>query len=787
MSDKENILLDPAEMDKIENMPEIKTVSEEDLPAESEVKEQFEEKPAPTASPDYTDAVPEASKPEHIGERSVCSIDALIQKILDGERQYDLSKIVSAYELAEKYHHNQKRESGEPYITHPLSVAYILLELGMDTDTICAALLHDVVEDTPCTLEELQKNFGSDVAMLVNGVTKLKKVETFTKDEQKAENIRKILLAMSEDIRVIIIKLADRLHNMRTLNYCKDSKRRTIAHETMNIYAPIAHRLGIRSIKDEFEDLAFYYLDPYAYAEIDEQMQLRKGSREQLVENIKHKIHDRLEKDFDPVPLIEGRVKSNYGIYKKVYRDGKEIDQIYDRYAVRIIVNTVTECYNVLGIIHDMFRPIPNRFKDYISTPKANMYQSLHTTVIGREGIPFEVQIRTWEMHRTAEYGIAAHWKYKEGVRGSSKDDQRLAWIRQIIESQQESNDVEEIVRAIKNDLAPEDVFAFTPKGDMITLPVGSTVIDFAYAIHTAVGSRCVGGKVNQRNETLRYVLKNGDQVSILTSNNQQPNADWLNIATTSKARNKIRQFLTEDSRAQATLGKEMLARRFKNWKLELTDEGIHRLQQHYKYKFAIDLYQAIAEEKLDMAEIKEFITRPKEEERTVATPREEVQVTPSRPISEDVLLIDRNVDNVVYKFARCCNPVFGDDILGFVSIGEGIKIHRTQCKNALDLQRRYPYRIVQAAWTNAGATSYQTVLSIVGREDAGMVTKITEVIAKDPKITLRGLSINSSEGLFDGQITVLVSDTEHLSQLISRLKRIQGVMRVYRHDSVKE
>lgn len=317
MSDKENILLDPAEMDKIENMPEIKTVSEEDLPAESEVKEQFEEKPAPTASPDYTDAVPEASKPEHIGERSVCSIDALIQKILDGERQYDLSKIVSAYELAEKYHHNQKRESGEPYITHPLSVAYILLELGMDTDTICAALLHDVVEDTPCTLEELQKNFGSDVAMLVNGVTKLKKVETFTKDEQKAENIRKILLAMSEDIRVIIIKLADRLHNMRTLNYCKDSKRRTIAHETMNIYAPIAHRLGIRSIKDEFEDLAFYYLDPYAYAEIDEQMQLRKGSREQLVENIKHKIHDRLEKDFDPVPLIEGRVKSNYGIYKR--------------------------------------------------------------------------------------------------------------------------------------------------------------------------------------------------------------------------------------------------------------------------------------------------------------------------------------------------------------------------------------------------------------------------------------------------------------------------------------
>ncbi|MBQ1535991.1 MAG: bifunctional (p)ppGpp synthetase/guanosine-3',5'-bis(diphosphate) 3'-pyrophosphohydrolase, partial [Ruminococcus sp.] len=387
-------------------------------------------------------------------EDKIITIDQLIQKILEGEKQYDLSKIVAAYEVANQYHKGQKRESGQPYITHPIAVAYILIELGMDTDTICAALLHDVVEDTDCTLDVLQKKFGSDVAMLVNGVTKLKKVETFTKDEQKAENIRKILLAMSEDIRVIIIKLADRLHNMRTLNYCRDEKRRNIAHETMNIYAPIAHRLGIRSIKDELEDLSFMYLDPYAYNEIEKQMNMRKGSRDQLVEELMARIKERLAKDITPVPVIEGRVKSNYGIYKKVYRDGKEIDQIYDRYALRIIVNTVTECYNVLGIIHDMFRPIPNRFKDYISTPKANMYQSLHTTVIGREGVPFEVQIRTWDMHKTAEYGIAAHWKYKEGVNGgNTKDDRRLAWIRQIIESQQESDDVEEIVRAIKNDL----------------------------------------------------------------------------------------------------------------------------------------------------------------------------------------------------------------------------------------------------------------------------------------------------------------------------------------------
>ena len=508
------------------------------------------------------------------------TIDALIQKILDGEKQYDLSKIVEAYKLAEKYHHDQKRESGEPYISHPLSVAYILLELGMDTDTICAALLHDVVEDTECTLQELEKQFGSDVAMLVNGVTKLGKVEIFTKEEQKAENIRKILLAMSEDIRVIIIKLADRLHNMRTLKYCREEKRRTIAHETMNIYAPIAHRLGISSIKDEIEDLAFYYLDPYAYMEIEEQMKLRKDDRENLIENIKKKIHERLEKEnFDPLPQIDGRVKSNYGIYKKVYRDGKDIDQIYDRYAVRIIVNTIPECYNVLGIIHDMFRPIPNRFKDYISTPKPNMYQSLHTTVIGREGIPFEVQIRTWEMHRMAEYGIAAHWKYKEGIKGgSSKEDNRIAWVRQIIESQQESNDVEEIVRAIKNDLAPEDVFAFTPKGDMITLPKGATVIDFAYAIHTQVGHRMCGAKADKKMVSYDYQIKTGEIIEILTTNieGHGPSRSWLNIAKTNEAKSKIRSWFKKERREENIFeGKNALEREFRRNNMRVPEEDL--------------------------------------------------------------------------------------------------------------------------------------------------------------------------------------------------------------------
>lgn len=415
----------------------------------------------------------------------ICTIDMLIQKILTEDKQYDLSKIISSYEFAAKAHEGQTRSSGQPYIIHPLSVSYILLELGMDTDTICAAMLHDVVEDTPVTLEEVKKRFGQDVAMLVDGVTKLNKIPIFSPEEQQAENVRKMLLAMSQDIRVIIIKLCDRLHNMRTLRYRPSYKQRKTALETMNIYAPIAHRLGIRAVKEELEDLAFRYLDPYAYAEIEHILEIKKEEREAFIESIKKRIADRFKDvEFSAPPQIDGRVKSIYGIYKKIFVNHKSIEEVYDKYAVRIIVNTVGECYNVLGLIHDMFRPIPNRFKDYISTPKANMYQSLHTTVLGREGIPFEVQIRTWEMHATAEYGIAAHWKYKEGVQGKDKMEERLAWIRQVIEAQQASDDAEEIVRIIKNDIAPEEIMVMTP-GEIpspcpsilpsLTSPTGST------------------------------------------------------------------------------------------------------------------------------------------------------------------------------------------------------------------------------------------------------------------------------------------------------------------------
>ncbi|MBQ3936970.1 MAG: bifunctional (p)ppGpp synthetase/guanosine-3',5'-bis(diphosphate) 3'-pyrophosphohydrolase [Ruminococcus sp.] len=728
-----------------------------------------------------------------MSEQKSITVDVLIQKILSGEKQYDLSKIVSAYELANKYHDGQKRESGEPYITHPLAVAYILLELGMDTDTICAALLHDVVEDTDCTLEILQKKFGSDVAMLVNGVTKLKKVETFTKDEQKAENIRKILLAMSEDIRVIIIKLADRLHNMRTLNFCRDEKRRNIAHETMNIYAPIAHRLGIRSIKDELEDLSFKYLDPYAYNEIEKQMNLRKGSRDQLVEDLKEKIKERLEKDIHPLPVIEGRVKSNYGIYKKVYRDGKEIDQIYDRYALRIIVNTVTECYNVLGIIHDMFRPIPNRFKDYISTPKANMYQSLHTTVIGREGVPFEVQIRTWDMHKTAEYGIAAHWKYKEGVAGGdTKDDRRLAWIRQIIESQQESDDVEEIVRAIKNDLAPEDVFAFTPKGDMITLPVGATVIDFAYAIHTEVGHKMCGAKVDKKMVSYDYQIKTGEIIEILTSNvpGHGPSRSWLNICKTNEAKSKIRLWFKRERREENIFeGRSALEREFRRNMIRVPEDELEEfLKMDMKRHncdtlddfFAAIGYGGVQLSKL-IARLKLEYNKKYGEKPVVESPEKEIK---SQTSNYSGIVVD-GVEDCVVRFAQCCNPLPGDDIIGFITKGHGVSVHRKDCVNYLtqkdDPEMKDRWVSVKYEGTGKKHGYFKCTLDIIAVDRIGLLADVSSALAMINIYIYESTARELKNGNAILSITVSIAGMEQLNNVINKLKKIKNVISVER------
>ena len=528
---------------------------------------------------------------------------ALLKERLQKEKSFtkaEIAEIDKAYALAEEVHSAQLRYSGQPYIIHPIAVANILVDFGMDAQSIEAALLHDTVEDTDVTLEQLKREFGDEVAALVDGVTKLGKVPLATKEEFQAENIRKMLLAMYQDIRVIIIKLADRLHNMRTLDFMAPQKKRDIALETLEIYAPIAHRLGIRAAKEELEDLAIRFLDPIAYADIEKSLDQMSKSRLEFLEETKEKIRERISTVVKN-PQIDGRIKSVHGIYRKMYMQNKNFDQIYDIYAIRIIVDSVIDCYNCLGVIHDMFRPMPGRFKDYISTPKPNMYQSLHTTVLGRDGIPFEVQIRTWEMQRTAEFGIAAHWKYKLGLKGKSNLDERLAWIRQMLDDQKEAGDVQELVRAIKSDLIPEDVFVFTPRGDVINLPSGATVIDFAYAIHTAVGNKMVGAKVDGRIVPIDYQVKTGEIVEVLTSSQQGkgPSRDWLSIAKTSSARNKIRSWFKNEKRDENIVeGKAEVEREFRRNYIRLDEEQyehfIKNLATRQHFDNVDDFYAAI-------------------------------------------------------------------------------------------------------------------------------------------------------------------------------------------------
>ncbi len=726
-------------------------------------------------------------------QETAYTIDALIQKILDGEKQYDLSKIISAYEFAAKAHANQVRSSGEPYITHPVSVSYILLELGMDTDTICAAMLHDVVEDTDATLEDVKRLFGQDVAMLVDGVTKLGKIPLFTKEEQQAENVRKILLAMSQDIRVIIIKLCDRLHNMRTLQFRPAYKQRNTALETMNIYAPIAHRLGIKTIQDEIEDLAFRYLDPYAYAEIEHQMKIRSDERQEFIESIKAQIMQRFtDEEFSCEPVLMGRVKSVYGIYRKAFVQGKGIDEIYDIYAVRIIVHTVNECYNALGIIHDMFKPIPNRFKDYIATPKANMYQSLHTTVIGREGIPFEVQIRTEDMHYTAEYGIAAHWKYKEGIKGKDKLESRLAWIRQIIEAQQDTDDVEEIVRTIKSDLSPEDCFAFTPKGDMITLPAGATVIDFAYAIHTEVGNKMKGAKVDGKLVSLDHVLNTGEIVEIILSSdpNHGPNRQWLNICKTNEAKSKIRSWFKKERREENIVnGKAEIEREFSRNNInvpagELKDFLSDDMKRHNCADLD-DFYAAVGYGGVILSRI-----IPRLKDRYVKLYEE---VIPSAVISEQLprrggtaVIVDGQNDLVI-KYSQCCHPVPGDEIIGFITRGHGISVHRKDCENYLAALRSNsePERWIEVQWSGSGENSnnpsFKVTVDIAAENGQMLLPEISTVFAEQ-RIPMTNLNIKA---LKNGNTNILVNCSiagmTQLNNLMNRLTKIKGVISVER------
>lgn len=708
------------------------------------------------------------------------TIEYLTEKIKASEKPYDLEKIIAAYEVANEAHSGVKRSSGEPYITHPIAVACILLEFCMDTDTICAALLHDVVEDTDVSLDTLKRKFGDDVANLVDGVTKIGQVPlNNTKEEQQAENIRKILIAMSKDIRVIIIKLADRLHNMRTIMYRPPEKQRKKALETMNFYAPIAHRLGMSAVKEEMEDISIRILDPYGSKAIEEMLDKHKEQRDTFIDIIKERIRERIS-DIQPPPTIEGRVKSVYSIYKKVYVKGKSFDEIYDIYAVRVIVQTVIECYNVLGIIHDIFKPIPYRFKDYIATPKPNRYQSLHTTVIGREGIPFEVQIRTYEMHNTAQYGIAAHWKYKAGLTGNVTGEKRFDWIRHILEQQQDSDDIDQLADAIKVDLAPDDVYVFTPKGDVITLPAGSTVIDFAYAIHTQVGNHMTGAKVGGRMIRFDYKLKTGDIVEVVTSPGAGPNRNWLEIAKTTEARAKIRSWFKRECREENIQeGMASIELEFRRNNMIPSPDFILELAKLQHFDNAEDFYAAIGYGGVILSKIMQ-----RAKDLYNARNADKIQETDEEIINRSINrrrkggVVVEGIDNCLIKFAKCCNPLPGDDIIGFITRGYGVSVHKKDCMNVVNSPESEKERWINVYWASGTESeSYNATIDIIAEDRTALIADITSSIAAS-RLPIRQITAHQlKNGNGNVIVTVEVASLEQLNALINRICKIQGVI----------
>lgn len=720
--------------------------------------------------------------------------EQLKEDIAACNKNFDLELIDRAYNLALDAHGNQRRISGIPYILHPTSVACILVELGMDTQSIVAALLHDVVEDTSYTVSDIEKIFGKEIANLVDGVTKLGKIPYSSQEEQQAENLRKMLIAMAEDIRVIIIKLADRLHNMRTIECMEPQKRRDKARENMEVYAPIAHRLGIRTIKEELEDLSLKYLDPVAYKEIENELELGKDDREHLLAIIKRRIEQKLS-PIIPDLHLEGRVKSINGIYRKVFIKNRLMEEIYDIYAVRVIVNTVTDCYNILGIIHEAFRPIPNRFKDYISTPKPNMYQSLHTTVIGKEGIPFEVQIRTWEMHHMAEYGIAAHWKYKLGLK-SKKDslDESLAWIRNMLENQNENSDAGDIIRMIKSDLVPEEVFILTPRGDVINLPMGATVIDFAYAIHTEVGNHMIGAKVDKRIVPIDYKVKTGQIVEILTTKERSrgPSRDWLKIVKTSEARSKIRQWFKRERREEnIAQGKIEIEREFDRLGIRLNEAQMkdflmsiaktHRCETIDKFYETIG-YGGILLSRI-MPRIKDEYNKLKQKNEPLAEnfmAKKEAHVE-KKPGVKGVII--DGIENCLVKFSKCCNPIPGDKIIGFITRGYGVSLHKRNCKNVpSDIKKSpEPNRWVHAYWANSAKEEFNCDIKIITLDKASIIAEITMQFSY-MHVEIQSFNLNKSkDGKSQIYMSILVKNMEHLKSVMSKISKINGVISVDR------
>ncbi len=733
--------------------------------------------------------------------QSTGELKRLLEILSKNEERYDIEKIIATYEYAKGLHEGQFRVSGDPYISHPIAVAEIVAELGLDTDSICAALLHDTVEDcgTKTDLDIIKKKFGADVAMLVDGLTKIVMMKIEDKEEAHIESIRKMLLAMSKDIRVIFIKLCDRLHNMRTLGVKPDNKRRITALETMQVYAPLAHRLGVQKIKQELENLSLEYLDPFGFAEVKEHIEEKYGQNQDFIESVRATVVGKLE-ECGIKHTLEGRIKSVYSIYKKMYTQNKSFDEIYDFYALRVIVDTELDCYTVLGLIHEMFRSIPGRFKDYISTPKPNMYSSLHTTVIGRDGIPFEVQIRTWDMHHIAEYGIAAHWKYKSGGRSKEEMDKKLEWVSRLIETENDTRDPDEFISAIKTDIFHDEIFVFTPKGDVIQLPAGSTVIDFAYAIHTAVGNKMTGAKINGMIVPIDKIPQNGEIVEIITSQNSKgPSRDWLKIVKTSEARNKIRQWFKKEKREDnIALGKSMVESEFKKYSRTSTEaqrnDVVFNVAAKFGFSNADDFYNAMGYGGVAVSKVfyrlkGEFdkIVKPAEDIAEEIITEQTIQIVekPKNLKSNSGIIVDGESGCMV-KFAKCCNPLPGDRIVGFITKGYGISIHKCDCPNVESAHRNGTdaTRWVEAHWESGAAKSrdeYEAMLQVNAFDRIGMLADISVALADMRVSILQVNTITRPDNQTTINLKISCKNIEHFSSIVSRIGSLKDVISVTR------
>jgi GTP pyrophosphokinase len=742
------------------------------------------------------------------------SPDELYQELIKSVKKYhpsgDISMIEKAYQVASKAHAGQVRKSGEPYIIHPICVAIILADLELDKESIVAGLLHDVVEDTVMTMDELSDIFGEEVALLVDGVTKLGQLSySADKVDEQAENLRKMFLAMAKDIRVILIKLADRLHNMRTLKYMKPEKQKEKARETMDIYAPIAQRLGISKVKIELDDLSLKYLEPEVYYDLVAQISDKKSVREKYVQLIVAEVKQHMENAGIEAD-VQGRVKHFFSIYKKMVNQDKTLDQIYDLFAVRILVESVKDCYAALGVIHEMYKPIPGRFKDYIAMPKANMYQSLHTTLIGPKGQPFEIQIRTYEMHRTAEYGIAAHWKYKESggstqqnVEGKDSAEAKLTWLRQILEWQRDMSDNREFMSLLKSDLDlfSESVYCFTPGGDVKTLPNGSNTIDFAYSIHSAVGNKMIGARVNGKLVPIDYVIKNGDRIEIVTSQNSKgPSRDWLNIVKSTQAKNKINQwFKAELKEENITKGKELITQYckmkgipqaqvmkpeyqecvlrkygFRDWESVLAAVGHGGLKEGQVVNKMVEEYEKAKKKEVTDAKILESVKEAKEQKIRIAKSKSGIVV--------------KGIDDVAVRFSKCCNPVPGDEIVGFVTRGRGVTIHRTDCVNMLHLAAPERERLIDAEWQRGAQTrtgeKYSTEIKIYGNNRTGLLVDISKILT-ERNIDVTSMNVRTSkQGTATITISFDITSVEELNKIIERLRQVESVLDIERSAS---